>query len=572
MALKVFDGYGKIGLDTGGLTRGLDKMQRSVTGKMGVLGKIIGTAVKAVAVGVTAVAATISGVIAKSVFEFAKLEKGIAEITTLFGKWGKAANPLRKELTKIVQTLVTEFGQKTPEAIKATYDAVSAGIKEGDLGKFMEDAARLAVAGVTDIATSVDLLTSVMNAYGIEAKYADKVSGKLFEAVKQGKTTIGELGSALGQVAPTANAVGVSLDEMLSAMAVMTKQGISTSEAATALTAALSNILKPGKEAAELAEQLGLDFSTAAIKANGFTEVMAEIAEKTKGSDEQLTTFFGSVRAAKGVFALLSETGNKDFIATMKGMSKSSENTGIAFKEMQNTISFQMDKLKGNMTVVWQRIGSIFGDFFKTKLLVLNQWFKDNRQTMDRWAAKAKVVFEKWAEKVEEYIGRRGVRGALKDLSAWFDKNKKKIGDWLAEQSKRFFAWANDQQPKIEAKAKEIGVAVGKALWEAFSNFVKNMDWGAAVLDSIKRMFANPALLNPLTAWMVPATSGNLPSHNIPSHNLPSTNLSNMTLGPVSINVNSTAPAAEVGQAVAKALLDLQRVGGYSQGGVAVMP
>ncbi|KKL24637.1 hypothetical protein LCGC14_2413300, partial [marine sediment metagenome] len=81
-----------------------------------------------------AFAAVTTGIVSASILAFAQLEKGLAEISTLFGVMGQDAKVLQERIKETVQVLQSEFGQSTAAAIKATYDAVSAGIKETDLG------------------------------------------------------------------------------------------------------------------------------------------------------------------------------------------------------------------------------------------------------------------------------------------------------------------------------------------------------------------------------------------------------------------------------------------------------
>ena len=84
-----------------------------------------------------------------------------------------------------------------------------------------------------------------------------------------GKTTFGELASSMGQVTPIANSLNVSTNELLSSIAVLTKNGIATSQSVTGLKAAYSNILKPTSDAQKTAKSLGLEFNAAHLKSVG---------------------------------------------------------------------------------------------------------------------------------------------------------------------------------------------------------------------------------------------------------------------------------------------------------------
>ena len=578
--IKVLDIFGALGLDTAGFKRKFNALPGLIKGPLGLVTKVVAKAAKVVAVGLTAAAATLTGVIVKSVMEFAKLEKGVAEIITLFGKAGDEAKPLAEELTKIVQTLVADFGQGVPEAIKATYDAVSAGIQENDIGQFMQDAAKLAIAGVTDISTSVDLLTSIMNAYGIGAEDAEGVSDKLFETVKQGKTTIEELASRIGRVAPTAAAAGVKLGEMLSALAAMTKQGIKTAEASTSLAAILSNILKPTEGATKKAEELGIEFNATALKAKGLAQFLEDVRVAAGGDAEVMTELFGSIEAVKGAFALTSDVGTQDFMATLEAMGESAGNTETAFDTMAATISFQWQKLKGNLTVVWQEIGKIFGGFVEEKLTEFNKWFKDNRQAISDWTDEAKRSFEAWATAVETYLRDRGLRGVLADLRAWFDDFAAKLPVWLAEFTNGLARWWNENIEPIAEKASNLGIAIGKNIWQGFKTYVAGVDWGGVVFDSILASIRSTGALGGLFPNIGggggeapgPSSSDAFRAQQDALHGPVGLAGGNTTIGPNTFNIPPTDSPALTGQAVADALLDFQRFGGISKGATAVQP
>ena len=180
-----------------------------------------------------------------AIVKFAKFESKMVDVGNLFGG-------TTKEINKLSQGVIN-ISKRVPVAAQdlanSLFDVVSAGVAVGESLTFLETASKLAVAGVTDTKTAVDGLTSVMNAYSLEAEDAGAISDKFFAAQKAGKTTIAELSSSIGQVAPIANATGVSIDGLLGAMSALTLQGISTAQSATQIRAALNAVIKPTEEA-----------------------------------------------------------------------------------------------------------------------------------------------------------------------------------------------------------------------------------------------------------------------------------------------------------------------------------
>ena len=235
----------------------------------------------------------------KSANEF---ETSVAEVNTLLGKTA----PIEKYASAAEKMALT-YGGTAKSQMQSFYDVVSAGFSDVEQGsKVLEQANKLAVAGVTDVGTAVDGLTSVLNAYGLSADDAERVSDVMFTTVKGGKTTVEELSAAVGKVAPLAAAMGVSFEEVGAALATTTASGINTSESVSGLKAAFANILKPTKMAADEAARLGIEFNAQALEAKGLVPFLQDVQDKTGGNTESMGKLFGSVEALNTILALLS--------------------------------------------------------------------------------------------------------------------------------------------------------------------------------------------------------------------------------------------------------------------------
>jgi len=392
--MRLFDAVGYIGGDNSALVKTLSASKNLASKALGVVGGVAKTAAKAMAVASAAIITDIT----VSVVKYAELEKGVREIVTLFGDMGKQTAVVERELQDLAMNLVGTFGQDIPSAMKATYDAVSAGVQRADLGGFMEQSAKLAVAGVTDISRSVDVLTSTLNAYGMASINAEKVSDRLFATVRLGKTTVEELSSAVGRVAPLASAAGVSLDEMFAALAALTAQGISTRESVSGLKAALGNILKPGKDAKELAQRLGLEFSDMAVRSKGLAGLLREATAATEGNVGQMSILFGSIEALNAILALTSKSGSQSFMKAIKEIGSAAGATDTAFTQMTDTISFQWNRLKGLIGNIFRAKGGGFAETVKAALVKVNEvvaaQIEPLRERMTKFGKVLKQVFD----------------------------------------------------------------------------------------------------------------------------------------------------------------------------------
>jgi len=265
----------------------------------------------------------------------AQYGKQIAEVGTLSGEARDMLGEYRTELL----SLSAEYGQSTEALTKGLYDSVSAGIAAGDAVQFVADASKLAIAGVTDVSTSVDLLTSVLNAYSEDASEAAHYSDVMFGTVQAGKTTITELAGVVGQVAPMANSAGVSIEEVGSALATLTAQGLSTAEAGTQLRGLIMSLLKPSEKLSAVLADAGYSSGEAAIKAEGFEGVLRILNDAAGGSAEIMGGLIPNVRGMGGALIL---TSNDMQAWTEKNaiVQESAGQTGKAFEDMSSDAAF----------------------------------------------------------------------------------------------------------------------------------------------------------------------------------------------------------------------------------------
>ena len=230
-----------------------------------------------------------------------EFSKALSEVSTLVDTSAVDMGRLRDGVLEVSNA----FGATPVEATKGLYQTISSGaVEAGDAVEFLAQAQQLAVAGVASTAQSVDVLTTALNAYGAEASEAGEYSDILFETVRQGKTTLPELANSLGRAIPIAAALGVSLEELSAATATLTKGGLATDEAVTALRGAMSALLSPQKDAQLVIQELGVDISSTRIEADGFAAVLLDLADAVGDDQKKLRAIFPDLRGFTAALAL----------------------------------------------------------------------------------------------------------------------------------------------------------------------------------------------------------------------------------------------------------------------------
>ena len=221
----------------------------------------------------------------------------LANIKTIAGEYD--TDKLRKEITSLSSTLGT-----SAELANALYFAYSAGVRgsEKEMARFVGQVAALAKTIGAQVTPTMDAVTTMMNAYGLEVKDAGMLTDWFYQIVKSGKTTGPELAQSLGQIAATAAASGISLDELGAALATLTTT-MPTNIAVTSLAASIRSLMNPTDDVRKQAAALGIDLSMAAIKAKGFGGVMEEIYNKTQGRGDLIGRLFPA-ESSRAIMAL----------------------------------------------------------------------------------------------------------------------------------------------------------------------------------------------------------------------------------------------------------------------------
>ncbi len=357
------------------LTPTLAKIKKRLEGTFGKAG--------VAAIGATATAfAGAAAVVARATAVFSDFEKALAEVSTLVSDGSISMKTLANE----AQRLGVEFGRAPVDQTRAFYQAISAGATNAAAATaIVTEANKLALGGVTSLDSAIDGLTSVVNAFGVSQSEVSDVSDAFFTAVKLGKTTVGELSQNIGKLAPTAQAAGVSIDEMLAGTAALTKSGINTAEATVAMNAAIQAIIKPTANASKLAKQLGIDFSASALQSKGFKGVLDEVAEATGGSITKMAQLFPEIRGLKGALALTSGEG-RDFADALGEMENKAGAAAAAAAKMRNTIAFRSDALSAALDSALISIGKWAGesDVFTDTVVGWTQILRDFSKEVDK--------------------------------------------------------------------------------------------------------------------------------------------------------------------------------------------
>lgn len=202
-----------------------------------------------------------------------------------------------------MKKLAKSYGEGTKTISKGLYDILSASVDATKALDVLEVSIKAARAGFSTTAISADAITTILNAYSLEAERAGDISDLLFAIVKRGKITFAELSASIGQIASVSAIAGLSLEELGASIATLTRTGLKARITMTALRSLIVQFLTPTVEASKVAwEEFGLVLDSSTLKSIGLSGVLKKLAGATA---EQLAVIIPNIRGYVGLAAAL---------------------------------------------------------------------------------------------------------------------------------------------------------------------------------------------------------------------------------------------------------------------------
>ncbi len=354
------------------------------------------------------------GAVTGAIYSFAKFEEQMNMVATMLDEQGMRLLP---EFRDALQKMAVQYGESTATLSKGLYDILSASIPAEKAIKVLDVAVRAARAGMTDAAVATDALTTLLNVYGLEAEEAERVADILFATVKRGKLTFAELAQNIGMVASTAKMANVDMEELGAILALMTRAGIQTSEATTALNGILRAFLKPTSDGAKKAREFGLELSSNTIRTKGLYGAMRLIRKATA---EEVATMFPRIRGMKGVAAAIQ---NLDAFTTDLAFTQDASGRMMeAYEKTARGTHFEISQLREQVTQTARKLAENLAPEVNAVVTGLREWIGANEELI-------KVKFGEWVDVFSNF---------LKAIPGWWQRTGKRQFSEIIQGIRKF--------------------------------------------------------------------------------------------------------------------------------------
>jgi TP901 family phage tail tape measure protein len=297
----------------------------------------------------------------------AQFETSTAMVATIADTSQKSLSNISKE----VRSYSNETGEAASDMAEATYQAISASVNTADAAAFVGTATKLAVGGFTSATTAVDVLTTAINSYGLAASDATQLSDYLITTQNLGKTSVDQLAQSVGKVIPLASAYNVQMDNLSSAYAVLTANGIATAESGTYLKSMLSELGDTGSDVSEvLLNSTGKTFAQLMEQGYSLGDVMSMLGDAVDGDSTAFNALWSSTEAGIGALSLFNAGADK-YNSVLDSMRTSAGATEKAYSTMADTT----DKSKQRMENAFNNLKISVGDVLNPALTQVYEGF-----------------------------------------------------------------------------------------------------------------------------------------------------------------------------------------------------
>ena len=279
-----------------------------------------------------------AGLFGGSIYAAVQFERQMAKVSTMLNS---STMPMVKQFSREIRELAKQSGEGTKALSDGLYAILSASVPADKAMGVLAVTTRAAIGGMTDTGTATKALVGVLNAYAISADKAEQVSDVMFAGLKAGQFEYSEMAQSLGDVISIASQAGLSFQELIAALATMTRQGIQFNEATTAMVGLSNAVIKQQDEARQVMKDLGIEINVARLQSEGLLSIIKSLDGATI---EQVRTLGENVKAFRALAALAGDV--KGFELDIGSAFNSTGKAMEAHNKMADTTYQKLKRLK----------------------------------------------------------------------------------------------------------------------------------------------------------------------------------------------------------------------------------
>lgn len=356
MAVDVGSATGYLDLDISGFLANLrtvqseaDKVSKNMATKVG--NNITGIGKSMTSVGSTltkSVTVPLLGIGTAGLKVASDFDSAMSGVKAISGATGEEFDALRAKAIE----LGGETAFSANEVAEAMTEMAKAGWDSQQILDGMSGVLDAAAASGENLGTVSTIVADAMTGFGMEAKESTRVADLLTQAANSGTIGINDLGESFKYIAPVASSMGLSIEDVTTALSAMSMSGIKGSQAGTSLRGVFTRMVKPTDQVAAAMDELGIVLTNSDGTFKSLDQILSEMRGSFSGlTDEQKTYYAATLAGQEGMSGLLSLLNMSQ--EEYDEIAASMDNAGGVAKEtaevMRDNLSADVEELMGSL-------------------------------------------------------------------------------------------------------------------------------------------------------------------------------------------------------------------------------
>ena len=308
----------------------------------------VGGKIESVGKSLLPVTTAITGVGVAGIKVASDFEKAMSGVQAITGATGKDFERLRE--TAIDLGATTSFS--SGEVAEAMTEMAKAGWSTSQIIEGMAGVLDATAASGESLGTVATIVADAITGFGLSAKDSARVADLMTQAANSGTIGVSDLGESYKYVAPLAQSMGLSIEDVTTALSAMSMAGIKGSQAGTSLRTVLANMAKPSKTVATAMEELGISITNSDGSFKSLDQIITVMRTEFSGLTEDQKAYYATALAGKegmsGLISLLNLT-QEEYDALSSSMNNCSGIAGQTAAVMQDNLQSKVEQLGGSL-------------------------------------------------------------------------------------------------------------------------------------------------------------------------------------------------------------------------------
>ena len=381
MAVEVGSAVGYLDLDISGFLSGLkqaneeagnygQKIEKAMSEKFKSAGQKISSAGSTLTKTVTLPLVGLGTAGMKVATDF---EKAMSEVRAITGATGDNVSGdfsrLRNEAIELGASTAFSAG----EVANAMTEMAKAGWNTEQIIDGMAGVLDAAAASGENLGSVSTIVADAITGFGLAASDSSRIADLLTQAANAGTIGINDLGESFKYIAPVAQSMGLSVEDVTTAISAMSMAGIKGSQAGTSLRGVLTRMVKPTDAVAAAMGELDIVLTNQDGTFKSLDTIVAEMRTSFSGLTDEQNTYYAAVLAGQegmsGLLSLLNLT-QEEYDAISESMYGASGVAKETAEVMQDNLQSKLEQFLGSL----ESLAIVLADNVIPALTVFIEW------------------------------------------------------------------------------------------------------------------------------------------------------------------------------------------------------